>query len=362
LKLKKKEEQMKKFILLSNNIMQILFMVLIVSGIMASYSHSAISTTINSQGVLSQSDGSALTDGTYSMRFSIWNCDDPAQMTCKLWEEDYSSTTSNAIAITDGYYNVYLGSVTPFPSTLTFSEPYYLGIKIKIGTSYGDWMTDDDGNLPAMTSVPSAFRSKTSSGRLITSTVNTPVDFDNFSNTDVLLVSGAGTVVLPEPDAYSPGRIISIKKTDASGEISVSVSGGEYIDGGTSVTLDTSYGEMTVINDASKWYRLGFVADSSITSAKIADNTISSADISGSADITYTKLDLGSSIVNTDISDSAAISYNKLDLATSISSNDQKRPEYYVGSYIRGYLYSEVSNRQFGYFRVQSNQYGAVLG
>jgi hypothetical protein len=250
---------------------------------MASYSHSAISTTINSQGVLSQSNGSALTNGTYSMKFSIWNCDDPAQMTCKLWEEDYSSTTSNAIAITDGYYNVYLGSVTPFPSTLTFSEPYYLGIKIKIGTSYGDWMTGDDGNLPAMTSVPSAFRSKTSSGRLITSTVTDPSSYNNFSNTDVLLVSGAGTVILPEPDDYSPGRIISIKKTDSSGTITVSVSGGGNIDGGTSVSLDTSYGEMTVINDASKWYRLGFIADSSITSAKIADSSISSSDLADDA-------------------------------------------------------------------------------
>ncbi|KPA16609.1 conserved hypothetical protein, secreted, partial [Candidatus Magnetomorum sp. HK-1] len=89
----------------------------------------AISTNINSQGVLSQSDGSALTDGMYEMKFSIWNCDSYTNTSCQLWEEEYANGDGNAISITEGYYNVYLGSIVPFPYTLTFDVPYYLGIK-----------------------------------------------------------------------------------------------------------------------------------------------------------------------------------------------------------------------------------------
>lgn len=52
------------------------------------------------------------------------------------------------------------------------------------------------------------------------------------------------------------------------------------------------------------------------------NGSISNANISGSAAIAYSKLNLATSIVNADISASAAIAYSKLNLATSIVNAD----------------------------------------
>ena len=64
------------------------------------------------------------------------------------------------------------------------------------------------------------------------------------------------------------------------------------------------------------------IADSSVTSAHIVDGTIVNADVSASAAIAYSKLNLGTSIVNADVSASAAIAYSKLNLGTSIVNAD----------------------------------------
>jgi hypothetical protein len=79
------------------------------------------------------------------------------------------------------------------------------------------------------------------------------------------------------------------------------------------------------------------LADNAVTTSKIFDGTILNADISGSAAITYGKLNLGSSlltgdikdgeIVNADVSSSAAITYSKLSLGESVLSTDIKNGE-----------------------------------
>jgi hypothetical protein len=64
------------------------------------------------------------------------------------------------------------------------------------------------------------------------------------------------------------------------------------------------------------------IAADAVTSAKIANDTIANADISSSAAIAYSKLNLATSIANADISSSAAIAYSKLNLGTSIVNAD----------------------------------------
>ena len=61
------------------------------------------------------------------------------------------------------------------------------------------------------------------------------------------------------------------------------------------------------------------LATGAVTSDKILDGTIVNADISASASIAYSKLNLGTSIVNADVSASAAIELSKL--ATSTAGN-----------------------------------------
>lgn len=64
------------------------------------------------------------------------------------------------------------------------------------------------------------------------------------------------------------------------------------------------------------------IPDSTITSAKIADNTIVNADIKSDAAIAYAKLNLTGAIVNADIKSDAAIAYSKLNLTGTIVNAD----------------------------------------
>jgi hypothetical protein len=59
-----------------------------------------------------------------------------------------------------------------------------------------------------------------------------------------------------------------------------------------------------------------------VTSAKIANGTIDNVDVSATAAIAYSKLNLASSIVNADVAAGAAIAYSKLNLASSIANGD----------------------------------------
>jgi len=99
---------------------------------------------------------------------------------------------------------------------------------------------------------------------------------------------------------------------------------GQAGDGALTVNVDNSTVEVS--SDTLR------VKDSGITSAKIADGTIVNADISNSAAIGYSKLNLAGGItssdikngeiVNEDISASAGIGYSKLNLTNSIVSGD----------------------------------------
>ena len=122
---------------------------------------------INFQGFLTNNDGVAVTDGLYDITFSIWDTDTPIDGHL-LWKESQQLNVSN------GIYNAYLGSVTPFDDpdnngdtsdALTFTQPYYLGIQVKGDSSYITF----EGKFLTLSSVGSAFRARTSSGRNVLS-------------------------------------------------------------------------------------------------------------------------------------------------------------------------------------------------
>lgn len=64
------------------------------------------------------------------------------------------------------------------------------------------------------------------------------------------------------------------------------------------------------------------IPDSTITSAKIANDTIVNADIKSDAAVAYTKLNLTGSVVNADIKSDAAIAYTKLNLTGTLVNAD----------------------------------------
>ena len=96
-----------------------------------SVTSAAINSQINFQGKLTNSDGTNVTDGTYSLRFRIYT--DPtadgsnacAANSCK-WEETQASVSVNA-----GNFQVPLGSVTALPGSVDFNTAaLYLGVKV----------------------------------------------------------------------------------------------------------------------------------------------------------------------------------------------------------------------------------------
>lgn len=81
--------------------------------------------TIAYQGRLADSSGVPLTS-TYPMVFRLYNT---ASGGAPLWEEQW--TASNSVAVSDGLFNVMLGSITPVPQNILSSNTsLWLGISV----------------------------------------------------------------------------------------------------------------------------------------------------------------------------------------------------------------------------------------
>lgn len=82
-------------------------------------------STIAYQGRLADADGNPLT-GTYNMIFRLY---DVPTGGAPLWEEQW--TGSNGVRLSDGLFNVMLGSLTPIPqSVITGHDSLFLGITV----------------------------------------------------------------------------------------------------------------------------------------------------------------------------------------------------------------------------------------
>ncbi|MFZ1708474.1 MAG: hypothetical protein WAW20_07730, partial [Anaerolineae bacterium] len=81
--------------------------------------------TIAYQGRLADAGGSPLT-GAYSIIFRLYNS---ASGGAPLWEEQWTGT--NGVQVSDGLFNVMLGSLTPIPQTVvTGNNTLWLGITV----------------------------------------------------------------------------------------------------------------------------------------------------------------------------------------------------------------------------------------
>lgn len=117
-----------------------------------------INRQINFQGKLTNPDGTNVTDGTYSIRFTLY---DDATSGTNLWQDTYS------LSVVDGIFRATLGSGSVLlPTSLDFNtDSLYLGIKVG----------SDDEMTPRVrfTGVPYAFNAEKVSGLTVTSTTGT---------------------------------------------------------------------------------------------------------------------------------------------------------------------------------------------
>ncbi|MFA6536564.1 MAG: hypothetical protein WCT25_04020, partial [Candidatus Paceibacterota bacterium] len=85
----------------------------------------AINQQINYQGKLTDSAGTAVTDGTYAMSFSLYTASAGGTA---LWTE--ALTGANEVTVTGGLFSVMLGSTTPLTG-VDFNQTLYLGVTIE---------------------------------------------------------------------------------------------------------------------------------------------------------------------------------------------------------------------------------------
>jgi fibronectin-binding autotransporter adhesin len=106
----------------------LVFLVLVASFscFFAMHAHTAsadINPEINFQGKLTNPDGTNVTDGTYSIVFSIYSVSTGGTA---IWTE-----TQSSVSVASGIFQVNLGSVTTLPGSINFNTPgLYLGIKV----------------------------------------------------------------------------------------------------------------------------------------------------------------------------------------------------------------------------------------
>lgn len=101
----------------------------------------ATASTLNFQARLMNGSGSLVADGTYSVQFKLYTA---VTGGTNEWTETQSVTVKN------GYFNVYLGNVTPFPGSIDWSQEKWLTLNV-----------NGDGEMTPrikLTAVPYAFR------------------------------------------------------------------------------------------------------------------------------------------------------------------------------------------------------------
>ncbi|PJA33203.1 MAG: hypothetical protein CO185_00125, partial [Candidatus Zambryskibacteria bacterium CG_4_9_14_3_um_filter_42_15] len=114
---------------------------------------------INYQGRLVDSDGDAVADGVYHMRFKLYTTLSGGSA---LWEEDRSTDLGDRVTITNGLFSLMLGSSTPLTAS-DFNQTLYLSVEIGGSSGSPTW----DGEMSPRKifgAVPSAFVASTLDG------------------------------------------------------------------------------------------------------------------------------------------------------------------------------------------------------
>lgn len=119
----------------------------------------ATSNQLNFQGRLLTASGALVPDGTYNVQFNLYYVSSGGS---SQWTETRTNQGGTPVTIQNGYYSVYLGEVTAFPSNIDWSSDLYLGMTVR-GTgscAFGSCTPADSEMTPRfkLTAVPYALR------------------------------------------------------------------------------------------------------------------------------------------------------------------------------------------------------------
>jgi len=109
--------------------------------------------TINFQAQLSLASGEMAPNGNYNIEFKLYSAASGGQ---PLWTEDYLNSSNQGVGISDSYFSVQLGSVTPFPANINWSQPLWVTMNIGGNGASPSWDGEMNPRLQ-LTAVPYAF-------------------------------------------------------------------------------------------------------------------------------------------------------------------------------------------------------------
>jgi len=147
----------------------------------------ATASTLNFQARLMNNTGGLVADGSYSVQFKLYTA---VVSGTNEWTETQTVTVKN------GYFNVYLGSVTPFPGSIDWSQEKWLTMNV-----------NSDGEMTPrikLTATPYSFRS---------------------GQADSLTITG-GTITGDNLFQKAPGAVQSVSSTVAGLRMNQTGSGG----------------------------------------------------------------------------------------------------------------------------------------
>lgn len=117
------------------------------------------SSTLNFQGRLLSNTGGLVSDGSYNIEFNLYTA---ASGGVSQWTETRLVSATQGVTVQNGYFSVYLGDVTAFPTTIDWDQEQWLGMTVR-GTgscAFGVCTPTDAEMTPRfkLTAVPYAFR------------------------------------------------------------------------------------------------------------------------------------------------------------------------------------------------------------
>ncbi|MFN8367966.1 MAG: hypothetical protein U0Y96_12100 [Candidatus Kapaibacterium sp.] len=314
------------------------------------FSQSAIPHVMSYQGVLADpATGKFLPDGNYKVIVRLYE---------GVNEEDVVYMETQRVTVVRGVFNMIIGSVNPFPSRMKFDRAYFMGVSVNGGeelqprtaltaspyalyaenagtAEVAKSLSPDAKVVQSVNNVTGNISIKGSDGISVTQTGNEITignglqeNTDKGGNKGQALIwnsgaeiggninlnsniSGTGYLTLNN-NSIGLGKLSSTGATN--GKV-ITYNGSSIVWATPPVTTSVTMGGDVTGNSASNT-----IASNAITSAKIADGSIVNADVSSSAAIGYSKLNLSNSIGTSDVTDGAitdakvanGISYSKL--------------------------------------------------
>lgn len=331
-----------------------------------SFSFADISKTVNYQGkITTRSNGILLADGTYDMRFKIYDALTEGNL---LWTGTHTTSNGNPVSITSGVFSVLLGSGSGNTLDLDFStNSYYLEVSI-YNTDTTSW--EDFSPRKQIASVPQAYNANSIIGNGNINLSNTSASQDaavitynpTSGSNDALEVvygSGGGSGTALKITQSGSGDILRLY--DDSTQVFTVLDGGNVGIGTTSPDSKLDIGGVN-----GNYGTLGIVSDSNHKALNIEENSGGESwqiGVNASGDLVF--MDSNAEIANASmvIQDGGyvGIGTTSPDAPLKVSASFDHISGYGVGTFINTYAGSESSVGVYGESQTEGNGFGGYF-